>query len=171
MVHIVAYATDSGISPMVAASQLAVIGGFGILGRVVAGAISDRVGAKNLLPITLIIEAVMLFFLIQSKNVTMLYIFSVIFGLVYGASVPLVPSLTAEYFGLGSMGAIFGAISFVGVLGGAFGPFMAGYIYDVTARYTIAFSTVGILSIVGTLLSLYLRRLKPYQTSTVSSNT
>jgi len=171
MVHIVAYATDSGISPMVAASQLAVIGGFSILGRVVAGAISDRVGAKNLLPITLIVEAVMLFFLIQSKNVTMLYIFSVIFGLVYGGSVPLVPSITAEYFGLGSMGAIFGAISFVGVLGGAFGPFMAGYIYDVTARYSAAFSTVGILSIVGTLLSLYLRRFKPYQTSTISCNT
>jgi MFS family permease len=170
MVHIVAYATDSGISPMVAAGQLAVIGGFSILGRVVAGAISDRVGAKNLLPITLIIEAVMLFFLTQSKNVTMLYTFSVIFGLVYGGSVPLVPSITAEYFGLGSMGTIFGAISFVGGLGGALGPFMAGYIYDVTARYSIAFSTVGILSIVGTLLSLYLRRLKPYQASTKSYN-
>jgi len=149
MVHIVAYATDSGISPMVAASQLAVIGGFSILGRVVAGAISDRVGGENLLPITLIVEAVMLFFLIQSKDGTMLYIFSIIFGLVYGGSVPLVPSIIAEYFGLGSMGAIFGAISFVG---GWVVPlaFVAGYIYDVTARYSIAFSTVGILSIIGT---------------------
>jgi len=171
MVHIVAYATDCGMSPMIGASQLAVIGGFSILGRVVAGAISDRVGAKNLLPITLIAEAVMLFFLTQSKNVTMFYIFSIIFGIAYGGSVPLVPVITAEYFGLGSLGAIFGAISFVGVLGGALGPFMAGYIYDVTARYSIAFLTVGILSIIATLLSLYLRRLKPYPTFAISSNT
>lgn len=170
MVHIVAYATDSGISPMVAASQLAVIGGCSILGRLVMGAASDRVGAKNLLPITLIAEAVMLFFLTQSKDATMFYIFSIIFGLAYGGSVPLIPAITAEYFGLGSMGTIFGAITFVGVLGGAFGPFMAGYIYDVTARYSIAFSTVGILSIIGTLLSLYLRRLKPHQAFTIPSN-
>lgn len=161
MVHIVPFATDCGISSMIAASQLAVIGGCSILGRLVVGAVSDRVGAKNLLPVMLIVEAVMLFFLTQSKHAMTFYIFSIIFGFAYGGSVPLVPAITAEYFGLGSMGSIFGLMSFAGVLGGAMGPFMAGYIYDVTAKYTIAFSTIGILSVIGTLLSLYLRKLKP----------
>jgi len=161
MVHIVPFATDSGISSMVAASQLAVIGGFSILGRLALGAYSDRVGARNLLPVTLIVEAMMLFFLTQTKSAVMLYIFSIIFGFAYGGSVPLVAALTAEYFGLASMGSIFGLISFAGVLGGALGPFVAGFIYDVTTKYTIAFLALAILSVVGTLLSLYLRRLKP----------
>lgn len=161
MVHIVPYATDAGISPMVAAGIIAAIGGFSILGRLILGAISDRVGAKNLLPLTFIGEAVMLFFLILSKDATMFYIFAVIFGFAYGGSVPLIPAMTASYFGLGSMGAIFGTISFAGVLGGALGPFMAGYIYDVTKKYTIAFLTVGILASVAAVLSYYLRRLEP----------
>jgi len=165
MVHIVPYATDAGISPMIAAGILAAIGGFSILGRLILGGISDRVGAKNLLPLTFIGEAVMLFSLILSKDVTMFYVFAIIFGIAYGGSVPLIPAITASYFGLGSMGSIFGAISFAGILGGAFGPFMAGYMYDATRKYSIAFLTVGILAAVAALLSFYLRRLEPQKAS------
>lgn len=75
-------------------------------------------GSQNLLPLTFIGEAVMLFFLIFSKDATMFYIFAIIFGLAYGGSVPLIPAITASHFGLGSMGAIFGVISFGGILGG-----------------------------------------------------
>jgi MFS family permease len=165
MVHIVPYATDAGVSPMIAAGILAAIGGFSILGRLILGGISDRVGAKNLLPLTFIGEAVMLFFLIFCKDATMFYIFTIIFGIAYGGSVPLIPAITASYFGLGSMGAIFGVISFGGILGGAFGPFMAGYMYDVTGKYSIAFLTVGILAAMAALLSFYLRRLEPQKAS------
>jgi nitrate/nitrite transporter NarK len=63
------------------------------------------------------------------------------------------------------MGAIFGVISFGGILGGAFGPFMAGYMYDVTRKYSIAFLTVGILAAVAALLSFYLSRLEPQKAS------
>jgi OFA family oxalate/formate antiporter-like MFS transporter len=161
MVHIVPYATDAGVSPMVSAGILAVIGGFSILGRLMVGGISDKWGAKNLLPLTFIGESVMLLFLILSNGATMFYIFAIIFGLAYGGSVPLIPVITASHFGLGSMGAIFGVISFGGILGGAFGPFMAGYIYDVTKQYSVAFLTVGILAAVAAVLSFYLRRLEP----------
>ena len=47
LVHIVPFATDIGISPMVAASFLAVIGGFSVLGRIVTGAVSDKVGRSK----------------------------------------------------------------------------------------------------------------------------
>jgi MFS family permease len=161
LVHIVPFATDIGISPMVAASFLAVIGGFSIAGRVVTGAVSDKVGAKNLLPVTLMIEAGLLFLLMESKGTTTFYLFAVLFGLAYGGSVPLIPAVTADFFGPGSMGMIFGVISFGGILGGAFGPLLAGSIHDSTQRYGTAFLVMGIVAAAGALLSLYLRRLKP----------
>lgn len=164
LVHIVAYATDCGISPMTAASLLAIIGGFSILGRLVVGAISDRLGAKNLLPITFIIIAVMLFSITRSRDLTMFYIFAIIFGFAYGGSVPLIPALTASYFGLGSMGAILGAIMFGGMVGGGVGPLMAGHIFDLTESYSIAFSALAILAVLGSLLPFYLGRLKPKYT-------
>ncbi len=164
LIHIVAYASDAGISPMASANILAAIGGFSIVGRLAIGGISDRVGAKKLLPMMLFMEGMMLFFLTLSKDATMFYIFAIVFGFAYGGSVPLIPIITANYFGLGSMGAIFGVISFAGLLGGGFGPLMAGYIYDVTKRYSIAFLTVGVLAVGGAILSLYLIKFKPIQT-------
>lgn len=161
LIHIVPYATDTGISSMGAARLLAVIGGSSIVGRIVTGAISDRAGAKNLLPVMLMIEAVMLFLLSQSRDASMFYIFAIIFGLAYGGSVPLIPAITADFFGPGSMGTIFGVISFGGILGGAFGPLMAGYLYDVTEKYSVAFLTMSIVAVTGALLSFSLRRLKP----------
>ena len=164
LVHIVPYATDAKLSPMVAATQLAVIGGFSIVGRILFGAMSDKIGAKNLLPLMVMVEAVMLFFLLQAKVPVTFYVFSIVFGLAYGGSVPLIPSVTAEFFGSGSMGMIFGVISFGGILGGAFGPFMAGYIHDVTHRYSAAFLFMGIVGMIGALLALYLKRQKPKHT-------
>jgi MFS family permease len=161
LVHIVPFATDIGISPMVAASFLAVIGGFSILGRIVTGAVSDKVGAKNLVPVTLIMEAGLLFFLMESKGTTAFYLFAILFGLAYGGSVPLIPAVTADFFGPRSMGVIFGFISFGGILGGAIGPLLAGTIHDSTQRYGTAFLVIGIVAAVGALLSLYLRSLKP----------
>jgi len=161
LVHIVPFATDTGISPLVAASLLAVIGGCSIVGRVVTGAVSDKVGAKNLLPVMLMIEAVMLFFLMESKGTTMFYLFAILFGLAYGGSVPLIPAVTADFFGPGSMGTIFGVISFGGILGGAFGPLLAGTLHDSTQSYGTAFLAISIVAAVGALLAFFLRGLKP----------
>ena len=171
MVHIVPFATDCGISSMTAASLLAIIGGFSIIGRLVVGAISDRVGARNLIPVTFILMGVMLFSLPLSKGPMMFYTFAIIFGFAYGGSVPLIPAITANYFGLASMGVILGAIMFGGVVGGGIGPLMVGKIYDFTKTYNLAFSILGILAIIGALLPFYLKKVEPYHNLPTLSNT
>jgi len=107
--------------------------------------------------------AVMLFSLTLSRHPMMFYIFSIIFGFAYGGSVPLIPAITANYFGLPSMGAILGAIMFGGVVGGGLGPLMAGQIYDSTKSYNFAFTALAILATIGALLPFYLRRLRRHQ--------
>ena len=47
VVHIVPHATDLGLPPVTAAGVLSTIGGVSMIGRVVMGAVNDRIGGKR----------------------------------------------------------------------------------------------------------------------------
>jgi MFS family permease len=66
----------------------------------------------------------------------------------------------ATTFGMRSHGAILGLVFFCDTLGGAVGPFLAGYIYDVTRGYDLAFLLCAILGIINLAAILFLRPLK-----------
>ena len=68
----------------------------------------------------------------------MLYFFAVIYGFAHGGFFTTFSPVVAEFFGIKSHGALFGIAMFSGTFGGAAGPFLAGYIFDVTAGYGVA---------------------------------
>ena len=152
MVHIVPHATDLGTSAMIAANILAVVGGLSIVGRVGIGAISDRVGRKPSLIMGFALLAVALFWVMIAKEIWMLYIFAIIFGFSTGGLIALEPSVTAELFGMKAHGAILGTIVFGATTGGAFGSILAGYIFDITGSYYIAFLVSAVLTIASLIL-------------------
>jgi MFS family permease len=76
----------------------------------------------------------------------MLYVYAVIYGLFSGVGL-LLASINAEHFGLQSLGAITGAIIFGNNIGGALGPFLAGFIYDTNGNYRLAFLLCGVVGI------------------------
>lgn len=152
MVHIVPYTTDLGISAMIAANILAVVGGLSIVGRVGIGAISDRVGRKPSLIMGFALLAAALFWVMIAKEVWMLYLFAIIFGFSTGGLIALQPPVTAELFGLKAHGAILGTIVFGATTGGAFGSILAGYIFDITGSYYIAFLVSAVLTIASLIL-------------------
>ncbi len=86
----------------------------------------------------------------------MLYLFSVVFGFAYGGLSALQPLTAAELFGLSSLGVIVGNISFMFSAGGAVGPVLSGYIFDITSSYSLAFLTSSILTVIGLILALSL---------------
>lgn len=55
--HFVAFATDRGISPITAAIALGLLGGFKIVGTLLAGTVSDRLGRKNPLALIYMVRA------------------------------------------------------------------------------------------------------------------
>ena len=65
--------------------------------------------------------------------------------------------MAARIFGSQYMGAIIGALSLGTAAGGLLGPTMAGYIFDTTGSYTIAFNLSAGIAIVGIILSLLVR--------------
>ena len=137
-VHLVPYATDLGMSALAAAALLTIIGLIGIVGRTSLGFTGDKFSNKVTLAVSFIFLAVAFLAIAASSTIPMLYVYAVIYGFFSGVGI-LLASINAEYFGLQSLGAITGAILFGNNIGGALGPTLAGYIFDATDTYRLAF--------------------------------
>jgi len=157
VVHIVPYARDFGLAPAYAAGVLSAIGGVSILGRIVMGAANDRIGGRRALIICLIVLFCSFVWLQLATNVWMLFLFAVVYGFAHGGFFTVVSPMVAELFGTGSHGLLFGVILFSGTLGGAVGPLMAGWTFDVTGSYRMVFLVLSVLTLIGFVLMILLR--------------
>ncbi len=149
MIHIVAYATDIGISAGSAASIVSTIGAISIPGRLVMGGTGDRIGNKRALFLCFVIVIVALSWLQLAKELWMLYLFAIVYGFAHGGFFALMSPLVAEVFGTLSHGVNFGMVLFLGQIGGAIGPLVTGRMFDVTQSYQLAFLILIIASIGG----------------------
>lgn len=156
MVHIAPYAVDIGISAIVAASMLSIIAAASVIGRFSAGFICDKVGLRRPLVACLVTATLALIWLLFAKEIWMFYVFAVIFGVAYGGIISLQSLVTAELFGLSSLGIVFGSLMFFGTIGGAIGPPLAGTIFDVTGGYNLAFLICVIIGALAIIFSLIL---------------
>jgi OFA family oxalate/formate antiporter-like MFS transporter len=157
MVHIVPHAIDLGISAISAANILACMNGINILGNFGLGSLGDRIGSRWIFIIGLIMVSAALFWLVPAGEMWMLYLFAVVYGIALGGMAASESPLVAGLFGLGSHGLIF-AVSGMGfTIGATLGPFMTGYIFDVTGSYRMAFLVCAAVAILGFVLAAVLR--------------
>lgn len=160
-VHIVPHATKLGISAVTAANILAINGGIGIIGNfVLGGIIGDRIGNRKAFIIGAVLAAASLFWLVPAREVWMLYIFAVVFGIGLGGMGTSESPLIARLFGLSSHGLIYGVVGLSWTVGGAVGPVVTGYMCDVIGNYQLAFLLCAVISVVGLLLLVILRPTK-----------
>ncbi len=157
LIHIVQHAIDLGIPTAVAAGVLAAIGAVSISGRFLMGGAGDKIGEKSALFICLLFLLTALCWLQAVKALWMFYLFAVIYGFAHGGFFTLVSPLIARLFGTRSHGLLFGIVIFSSTLGGAIGPFMAGYIFDVTQSYKIVFLILAGLCTIALLLTASLK--------------
>ena len=156
MAHVVPLATDSGVAAIAAAGVLSVIAGISIAGKLSIGYISDRIGAVLSLLLCLLLETLALGWLFFAKDIWAFYIFALAFGLGYGGTATLSPLVSAEIFGVKSLGIIFGVLSLFTTIGGALGPATAGYTFDMTGSYNTTLIITVAISMIATVLGLVL---------------
>jgi MFS family permease len=157
MVHIVPYAQEMNVSPTRAASVLSTIAGVSMAGRFISGLFIDRIGSKRVIIFCFILLIAGLLWLQIATELWMLYLFAVVYGVAHGGFFTAFSPLIAEFFGIKFHGALFGITMFSGNFGGALGPVMAGYIFDVTGRYTGAIWLCTVISILGFVLVALLK--------------
>ena len=156
LVHIAPHATDLGFSAATAANILAAAGGGSVIGRLLLGGVADRIGNRQVFILGFVLMAAALFWLVPATETWMLYLFAIIFGFASGGCIMSESPLVAELFGLRSHGLILGVTSFGYCIGAAAGPFLAGYIFDVTGSYSVAFLVCAAASVLGLILSAVL---------------
>ena len=157
VVHLIAAATDREITPALAATFLSVQGITNIIGKISMGFISDRIGRRISLTISLSMASLALFWLSVATEPWMFYAFAIVWGFSYGSWIPMFPAITGDLFGVTSLGGIFGWITLGNAVGGAAGALLAGIMFDKLQSYTIVFVLSASLLIVGVSLMLAIK--------------
>ena len=155
--HIVSYATDVGVSTEAAALIFTVSSVGGVLGTLLAWAIAGRIGQKWSLLLLTALNGVAMFLFIPAGSAWVFYALGVLLGFAFSAAVPVRMAIIPPLFGMRSVGTIIGFASLSFSVGAIIGPFLAGYIFDSTGTYDLAFLIMGILLALGA-LSLYFLR-------------
>lgn len=134
-VHIVAYCTDLGYGPARGAEMLSLMLGFGVVSRLVSGAITDRVGAPVMLLLGSGLQAVALALFLRFDSLGALYVLSAIFGLFQGGIVPSYAVMVRQFFPSGEAGLRVSLVLSATLAGMGLGGWLSGAIFDATLSY------------------------------------
>jgi MFS family permease len=140
--HQVAFAVDHGYARMFVASIFGLTGFMSIVGRIVFGIAADRVGRALSATISYGCTAVGTLALLSLEvwpQTLLLYVYALLFGLGFGARGPIITAIAAQIFPGRRFGAIYGWLSVGNGVGGAIGPWFAGFTFDVMGSYRVAF--------------------------------
>lgn len=158
--HFVPAAHDHGMAVPAAASLLAVIGVFDLVGTVASGWFTDRFDARRLLAVYYALRGVSLLFLpllfAETVQPPMLF-FIVFYGLDWVATVPPTIALCREHFG-DDGAVVFGWVLASHQAGASLVAFLAGLTRDLTGSYDLAWVASGALCAVAALAALVIRR-------------
>ena len=97
-----------------------------------------------------------------ARDVSLLFVFAVLFGILDYSSFVVTASLVSTHFGLRVMGLTMGLLSASHSLGAAIGSFGGGYLFDLFARYEWVWVVSIVLALGAGLLSFLIRE-KPGQ--------
>ncbi|WP_448332160.1 MFS transporter [Streptomyces sp. DSM 41534] len=158
--HFVPAAHDHGMPVTAAASLLAVIGIFDILGTVASGWFTDRFDARRLLAVYYALRGLSLMFLpiLLADTVHPPMIFFIVFyGLDWVATVPPTMALCREQYGEDSA-IVFGWVLAAHQVGAGLVAFVGGVVRDAFGSYDLVWYGAGALCAIAALMSLVIRR-------------
>lgn len=157
MLHIVPYAIDSGLTPIQAASLLTLVGIFGIAGRLISGIVSDRYGVKPVMLCGLALLALITLMLAFKQQQWPFYLFAALFGLGYSSIATMMVRMTRYVFGIRALGSIFSILMIGDGIGMGVGPWIAGYIFDITGGYFITFIAVSVALTLAVIMTIAIK--------------
>ena len=145
-VHQTKYLLDIGFSPSVGVWALGVVSLLGIPGQVMLGHLSDRLGREWIWTASCLGFAICFAALIALAHVPSLMLVYVMVlaqgALGYGLTA-ILGAVVFEIFQGKHYGSIFGSVMLAGLAGGAAGPWVTGFLHDLSGSYAFAFA-IGI---------------------------
>jgi len=159
--HHLAFAVDAGFDKLYAASVLGLGALLSVAGVIVTGTLSDYIGRELsavLAYAVSIIGVICALFITGPDHAWLLWIHACFFGLTWGARGPSVTAKTADLFPGPNLGAILGVITVGTGIGSAVGAWGAGWIFDISGSYRLAFVASIVSYLIGCAAFWALRR-------------
>jgi MFS family permease len=141
LAHQVKFAEDVGYSSMFGATVFALFGAFMVAGQLSA-ALSDVLGREKTVTLAAILNIFAVAAIVcvaDTSRPWLLYFYAICFGYGAGLYSPTIFAAAADIFYGRHFGAIAGLMLTGLGFGGAIGPWLGGYLYDVLGSYRAAF--------------------------------
>lgn len=147
ILHQTAFLQERVGSLTAATSSLSIIAFGSIVARLVVGRFfADRVDLRILTVIMFVVQGTAALVVIQVDHIAVTYVAILIFGFTIGNVYMLQSLLTSDVFGYVSFGAVYGLIAMATQISSGFGPWMIGWLEDLTGSYEVPLTVVAILT-------------------------
>jgi MFS family permease len=160
IIHIVALMQDLGMSTVEAAGMLSALALLSIIGRLLMGWLGDRVGLRGVYLGALLTLIAGLIIVAYASSAWQIWLFMFLFAPAYGGLASMTPAYRADLFGTRAYASIGGAMEPVTMIGTITGPFLAGYVFDVTGSYRVAMLIFAAVSAANLFLIWFLKHPK-----------
>ena len=136
---------------------VALLAVFNAGGRIIAGAMFDKLGRTYSLVAILALQAVNFMLFGSYSTIATLVIGTMVAGFSYGACLSIFPAATAMLYGVKNLGVNYGLVFTSWGAGGVFGGLIGGLVRDWTGSYSTAFFIAAGLCFAGIILTLLIK--------------
>ncbi len=157
-VHLVLMLTDQGLSIQSSSYVFSVIMGSAAIFQLIGGYVGDRIPVNIAIAIFGFIQAAGFLMAVLVDSLLMAMLFAVIFGAGFGGRNPLTTAIRGEYFGKTAFATITGISSAPMYVFMLSAPLFAGFLFDSTGSYTVAFLIIGGLGMLSGVLFLLAKK-------------
>ena len=159
--HLPGVIAECGLPPQVGAWALAMIGLFNIFGSFGMGWAVGRWRMKSLLVLVYTTRAIAItLFMLAPKNEITVLIFAAVMGVSFLSTVPPTAGLVAKFFGTANMAMLFGIVMLAHQVGGFFGAWLGGRVFEATGSYNLVWYIDIALAVGAALVHLPIREKK-----------
>jgi MFS family permease len=155
--HLIPHEIDRGIPQIAAASLLGVMGGLNMVGTIFSGWMIDRIQPQKWLALVYALRGVSLLLLPFVHDLSGFFVFAVIYGLDWFATVPPSMAITADTFGKQNVGKVYGWIFMSHQIGAAIMASAAGGLRTWMGDYHFAFLSGGVIAMIAAGLALQIK--------------
>ena len=153
--HIPTYVNDRGLPDWCAATILALIGLFNMIGTITAGYLSTKYSKKNILSAIYFLRGVsIMYFIFLPPSVFNAIIFGITFGFLWLATVPPTNGIVGHIFGTKYIALLYGFVFLSHQIGSFLGAYLGGLFYDLYGSFDYAWYISIALSIFAGLIHL-----------------
>ena len=147
-VHYIRWAVSEDVSTNTAALAFGILSAVNVISVIIVGIYADKLERRKMLGWVYLVRGFAFITLIIFPGYQAVWIFALLGGMSWLATVPLTSSLTADIYGVKNLGVLFGLATLSHQIGGALATYLFGYAFDLYGDYNLPFM-ICVITLVG----------------------